>query len=50
MIGIITKIDSEKADPVFSRKVLKAAGISAIFEISAYSGIGLEALKTWLEN
>lgn len=50
VIGIITKIDSEKADPEFSRKVLKAAGIKTIFEISAYSGSGLESLKTWLEH
>lgn len=51
VIGIITKIDSEKADPEFSRKVLKAAGIKkTIFEISAYSGSGLESLKTWLED
>ena len=50
VIGIITKIDSEKADPEFSRKALKAAGIKTIFEISAYSGNGLESLKAWLEN
>lgn len=48
VIGIITKIDSDRADPDFSRKVLQQAGIKCIFAIDSCSGTGLEPLKTWL--
>jgi len=48
VIGIITKIDSAKADPEFSQKVLQQAGIKTIFAIDSCSGAGLEPLKEWL--
>lgn len=50
VIGIITKIDSEKADPEFSRKALKSAGIKTLFEISSVTGEGMDSLKAWLEH
>ena len=49
VIGIITKIDSEKADPEFSRKALTAAGIKTLFEISSVTGDGMDALKAFLQ-
>ena len=49
IIGIITKIDNEKADSGFSHKVLKAAGVKTIFEISSVTGEGLENLKSFLK-
>ncbi len=50
VIGIVTKIDSEKADLEFSRKALTSAGIKTLFEISSVTGEGMDSLKAWLEH
>ncbi|WP_067516481.1 EutP/PduV family microcompartment system protein [Endozoicomonas ascidiicola] len=50
VIGIMTKVDSEKANREFSRKMLTAAKVSRIFEISSYTGEGMDELKAWLES
>lgn len=49
-IGVITKIDHEKSDTENARKLLMNLGLKGpIFEISALSGEGIEALKSFIK-
>lgn len=52
VIGIMTKMDlvTEVSTVAEARKQLEAAGVVAIFEISATDDVGLDALKAYLET
>ncbi len=44
VIGIVTKVDAETADPERSRAWLKAAGAETIYEVSAFANEGVEQI------
>ena len=45
VIGIVTKVDQPDANPSRSRNYLEFAGVTDIYETSAYDGSGIEALS-----
>jgi ethanolamine utilization protein EutP len=44
VVGIITKVESERADVERSEKLLKNAGATEIFKVSAYTNEGIEQI------
>ena len=49
LIGIITKVDSPKANVPMVRQWLEAAGCSRIFEVDSITGRGIQELRDFLE-
>lgn len=50
VVGIITKIDRSDAKPKQARGYLELAGCSTFFEVSAYTGEGVDELVTALHS
>ena len=50
VIGIITKLDDEQANLEQSRRILKQAGATIIFEVSSLTRQGLSDLDKYLEE
>ena len=44
-VGVITKIDKDDSNPKQARSYLELAGCTTIFEVSSYTGEGVEALS-----
>lgn len=49
-IGVITKIDIEGADREVARTFLELAGAKPIFEVSAFTGEGIDELREYIET
>ena len=45
VVGVITKIDKDDSNPKQARSYLELAGCTTIFEVSSYTGEGVEALS-----
>ena len=45
VVGVITKIDKDDSNPKRARSYLELAGCTTIFEVSSYTGEGVEALS-----
>lgn len=50
VIGILTKIDSDKANPKQGRAYLELAGCRAIFPVSSFTNEGIDALSEGLHT
>lgn len=50
VIGIVTKIDHEDANPERAEEWLKLAGCKKIFFVSSKKNIGIDKLLTYLSN
>ncbi len=50
VIGIITKIDKEKADVKQAERWLKLAGCKKIFQVNSRSGEGIEEILNYLKE
>ena len=50
LIGVITKIDSPKANVPMVRQWLVEAGCSPIFEVDSITGRGIQELRDFLER
>lgn len=50
IVGIVTKIDHQDANPDRAERWLRLAGCEKVFKVSAYTGEGIEELYEYLKK
>jgi ethanolamine utilization protein EutP (predicted NTPase) len=49
VLGVVSKMDAEGADPARARKLLEEMGVTGkIFFVSSLTGLGIKSLKDYL--
>lgn len=49
-IGIITKIDKEDKDILRAREYLNSAGVKKIYKTSAFTGVGIDEIRSLIDK